>query len=158
MSCISLFLAELSFQWPRYSRLIIQMLQSYFSILNYRLKIISLGYAWPFQDKFIPMGLGGLQSQIQSCCLSFLSYSFCLYSLNPKSSYGMILQAPPCRLITQMLNLIGKEPAHERRIEPEEDSMGRRVHTNVCLASSCLRFPENGERILKVTKKSGNRL
>jgi hypothetical protein len=25
-----------------------------------------------------------------------------------------------------MLNLIGKEPAHERRIEPEEDSMGRR--------------------------------
>ena len=26
-----------------------------------------------------------------------------------------------------MLNLIGKEPAHERRIEPEEDSMGRRV-------------------------------
>ena len=69
----------------------------------------------------------------------------------------MILQAPPCRLITQMLNLIGKEPAHERRIEPEEDSMGRRVHTNVCLASSCLRFPENGERILKVTKKSGNR-
>ena len=31
-----------------------------------------------------------------------------------------------------MLNLIGKEPAHERRIEPEEDSMGRRVQPKVC--------------------------
>ena len=66
-------------------------------------------------------------------------------------SYGMILQAPPCRLITQMLNLIGKEPAHERRIEPEEDSMGRRVH---CLTKLVLYQETSSVSKLSAVKKT----